>query len=87
MSSLPCLHGGASNDAVLVCDGGDYDDDGIVVMRSKRGLSIYYVIQCNKLGRPLYAPPIPHNCHFFTQIIFLENEIYTGKRQFFALNL
>ena len=28
MSSLPCLHGGASNDAVLVCDGGDYDDDG-----------------------------------------------------------
>ena len=28
MSSLPCLHGGASNDAVLVCYGGDYDDDG-----------------------------------------------------------
>ena len=28
MSSLPCLHGGASNDAVLVCDAGDYDDDG-----------------------------------------------------------
>ena len=28
MSSLPCLHGGADNDAVLVCDGGDYDHDG-----------------------------------------------------------
>ena len=29
MSSLPCLHGGADNDAVLVCDGGDYDHDRI----------------------------------------------------------
>ena len=56
MSSLPCLHGGASNDAPLVCYGGDYDDDGSSGDEdSNRGLSIYYVIQCNKLGRPLYV--------------------------------
>ena len=30
---------------------------------------------------------IPHICHFFTQSNFLENKIYTEKRQFFALNL
>ena len=30
---------------------------------------------------------IPHICHFFTQAKFLENKIYTEKRQFFALNL
>ena len=31
--------------------------------------------------------PIPHICHFFTRLKFLENKIYTEKRQFFALNL
>ena len=30
---------------------------------------------------------IPDICHFFTQSIFLENKIYSEKRQFFALNL
>ena len=30
---------------------------------------------------------IPHICHFFTRLKFLENKIYTEKRQFFALNL
>ena len=30
---------------------------------------------------------IPDICHFFTQAKFLENKIYTEKRQFFALNL
>ena len=33
---------------------------------------------------------IPHICHFFTQVKFLENKIYTEKQvncQFFALNL
>ena len=30
---------------------------------------------------------IPHICHFFTRAKFLENKIYTEKRQFFALNL
>ena len=35
------------------------------------------------------VPPaaIPHICLFFTQAKFLENKIYTEKRQFFALNL
>ena len=32
-------------------------------------------------------PPIPDICHFFTLAKFLENKIYTEKRQFFALNL
>ena len=27
-------------------------------------------------------PPIPYNCHFFTLTQFLENKIYTEKRQF-----
>ena len=31
--------------------------------------------------------PIPYICHFFTRSKFLENKIYTEKRQFFALNL
>ena len=31
--------------------------------------------------------PIPDICHFFTRAKFLENKIYTEKRQFFALNL
>ena len=30
---------------------------------------------------------IPDICHFFTLAKFLENKIYTKKRQFFALNL
>ena len=30
---------------------------------------------------------IPDICHFFTREKFLENKIYTEKRQFFALNL
>ena len=30
---------------------------------------------------------IPDICHFFTLAKFLENKIYTEKRQFFALNL
>ena len=30
---------------------------------------------------------LPHICHFFTRAKFLENKIYTEKRQFFALNL
>ena len=30
---------------------------------------------------------IPDICHFFTQAKFLENKMYTEKRQFFALNL
>ena len=30
---------------------------------------------------------IPHICHFFTRAKFLENKIYTEKRQFFTLNL
>jgi len=30
---------------------------------------------------------IPDICHFFTRAKFLENKIYTEKRQFFALNL
>ena len=30
---------------------------------------------------------IPHICNFFTQPKFLENKIYTEKRQLFALNL
>ena len=30
---------------------------------------------------------IPHICHFFTRAKFLENKIYTEKRQIFALNL
>ena len=30
---------------------------------------------------------IPHICHFFYTAKFLENKIYTEKRQFFALNL
>ena len=30
---------------------------------------------------------IPYICHFFTRAKFLENKIYTEKRQFFALNL
>ena len=30
---------------------------------------------------------IPHICHFFSLAKFLENKIYTEKRQFFALNL
>ena len=30
---------------------------------------------------------IPHICHFFTRAKFLDNKIYTEKRQFFALNL
>ena len=29
---------------------------------------------------------IPYICHFFTRAKFLENKIYTEKRQFFALN-
>ena len=30
---------------------------------------------------------IPDICHFFTRAKFLENKIYTEKRQFFELNL
>ena len=30
---------------------------------------------------------IPDICHFFTLAKFLEDKIYTEKRQFFALNL
>merc|ERR1711928_214118 len=30
---------------------------------------------------------IPYICHFFTRAKFLENKIYTKKRQFFTLNL
>ena len=30
---------------------------------------------------------IPDICYFFTLAKFLENKIYTEKRQFFALNL
>ena len=30
---------------------------------------------------------IPYICHFFTRAKFLDNKIYTEKRQFFALNL
>ena len=30
---------------------------------------------------------IPDICHFFTRAKFLENKIYTEKRQFFGLNL
>ena len=31
-------------------------------------------------------PDIPYICHFFTRAKFLENKIYTEKRQFFAFN-
>ena len=34
-----------------------------------------------------HSEPIPDICHFFTQAKFLENKIYTEKRQYFALNL
>ena len=37
--------------------------------------------------RSLEGVDIPHICHFFTLAKFLENKIYTKKRQFFALNL
>ena len=35
----------------------------------------------------LHVNHIPDICHFFTLAKFLENKIYTEKRQFFALNL
>ena len=35
----------------------------------------------------LSSQTIPDICHFFTRAKFLENKIYTEKRQFFALNL
>ena len=35
-----------------------------------------------------FAPGhIPHICHFFTRTKFLENKIYTEKRQFIALDM
>ena len=34
-----------------------------------------------------FITSIPHICRFFTLAKFLENKIYTEKRQFFALNL
>ena len=38
-------------------------------------------------SRPTFLKPggIPHICHFFTQAIFLENKIYTKKRQFLPI--
>ena len=33
----------------------------------------------------LFSFDIPHICHFFTQAKFLENKIYTEKRQFLPI--
>jgi len=48
-----------------------------------------YVESNLNLGRDSEARfgHIPDICHFFTRAKFLENKIYTEKRQFFALNL
>ena len=54
------------------------------------GCGIYiikYLITKTLNGFVIYDKTIPYICHFLTQEKFLENKIYTEKRQFFALNL
>ena len=45
--------------------------------------SVMWMLQCHYY----IILTIPDICHFFTRAKFLENKIYTEKRQFFALNL
>ena len=54
---------------------------------AKLGLHHHLQFECALLLDTFVILFIPHICHFFTQSNFLENKIYTEKRQFFALNL
>ena len=46
---------------------------------------IFRIIQNIKTNDLHISITIPHICHFFTQAKFLENQIYTEKRQFLPI--